>query len=362
MIRPLPTHIIVTLLILTLVGPGCGIRYIIHAGVGQFRMLHHSVPVDEALQDESLKPEYKDHLKLVAEIKDFGEKELGLKKTQNYQTVFLKSRQSPIYTVSASPKDRLISITWWFPIVGDMPYLGFFNLESAKNKKTSLLKKDLDVMIGQADAYSTLGWFKDPVTLNLLEGSTNNLVETILHEMTHTTLYVKGQGAFNEGQANLIGKVGAIAFLQTTYSQSHPLTIEAEMILEDERIFATFIEQLIPKLNTLYESKITYEEKLVQREKVFLDSLKEFDQLKGKLKTDRFRYFGSSGLNNAYLMAVGLYHRHFQLFEAVYKKNGNSVIKTLQFFQKMADREDDILERLQTDLREESFPISAKVF
>ena len=134
------------------------------------------------------------------------------------------------------------------------------------------------------------------------------------------------------------------------------------MILEDERIFATFIEQLIPKLNTLYESKITYEEKLVQREKVFLDSLKEFDQLKGKLKTDRFRYFGSSGLNNAYLMAVGLYHRHFQLFEAVHKKNGNSVIKTLQFFQKMADREDDILERLQTDLREESFPISAKVF
>ena len=121
MIRLLPTHLILTLLILILVGPGCGIRYIIHAGVGQFRMLHHSVPVDEALKDESLKPEHKDHLKLVAEIKDFGEKELGLKKTQNYQTVFLKSRQSPIYTVSASPKDRLISITWWFPIVGEMP-------------------------------------------------------------------------------------------------------------------------------------------------------------------------------------------------------------------------------------------------
>ena len=86
--KPLSIPFIVTLLILILVGPGCGIRYIIHAGVGQFRMLHHSVPVDEALQDESLKPEYKDHLKLVAEIKDFGEKELGLKKTQNYQTVF----------------------------------------------------------------------------------------------------------------------------------------------------------------------------------------------------------------------------------------------------------------------------------
>lgn len=346
MIRLLSPNIIATLLILVLLGPGCGIGYVLHAGAGQFRMLYHSVPVDEALKDESLDPDQKNHLRLVAEIKDFGEKKLGLKKTQNYQTVFLKSRQSPIYTVSAAPKDRLTLMTWWFPIVGDMPYLGFFNLESAKKKRAHLIKKGLDVMIGQADAYSTLGWFKDPVTLNLLEGSTVDLVETILHEMTHTTLYVKGQGAFNEGLANLIGKVGAIAFLQSTYGHSDPLTIKAEMILEDERIFATFINSLIQRLETLYGSSVTYDEKLVQREDVFIESLKEFDQLKGNLKTDRFKYFGKGGLNNAYLMAVGLYHRHFHLFESVYEKNGNSVIKTLRFFQDIAEKGDNIFDYL----------------
>jgi predicted aminopeptidase len=323
-----------------------------HAGAGQFRMLYHSVPIDEALKDESITPDQKDHLKLVAEIKAFGEKELGLKKTRNYQTVFLRSRQSPIYTVSASPKDRLTLVTWWFPVAGRMPYLGFFNLESARSKRDALLRKDLDVMIGRADAYSTLGWFKDPVTLNLLEGSTNNLVETILHEMTHTTLYVKGQGAFNEGLANLIGKVGAIAFLQKSYGPSHPLTLEAEMILEDERLFATFMDTLIERLEILYDSSFPYNEKLIQREKIFQESQNEFNQLKAKLNTDRFTYFGTSGLNNAYIMAVGLYHRYFNDFETVYGQRGYSVKKTLRFFQDMAGKESDMLNGMKIHLKE----------
>lgn len=348
--------IMITLLILVLLGPGCGIGYVLHAGAGQFHMLHHSLPIDEALSGDSLNSNEKKHLRLVGEIKDFGEKQLGLKKTQNYQTVFLESGESPIYTISACPKDRLNYITWWFPIVGRMPYLGFFDLESAKKKRGRLLRKDLDVMIGRAEAYSTLGWFKDPVTLNMLEGSTNDLVETILHEMTHTTLYIKGQGEFNEGLANLIGKIGAIAFLQNTYGHSHPLAVEAEMILEDERIFATFIDSLLLKLEALYGSSITYSEKLAQREVVFRESLGEFDEIKNKLRSDRFIYFGTGGLNNAYLMAVGLYHRHFHLFETAYHRNGKSLIKTLRFIQDIADGGNDMMEKLQNDLKEESVP------
>jgi predicted aminopeptidase len=323
-----------------------------HAGAGQFHMLYHSVPIDEALKDESLTPDQKDRLGWVAEIKAFGESELGLKKTRNYQTVYLQSRQSPIYTVSASPKDRLTLMTWWFPIIGYVPYLGFFDLERARSKQDALFKQDLDVMIGRADAYSTLGWFKDPVTLNLLEGSINNLAETILHEMTHTTLYVKDQGIFNEGLANLVGKVGAVAFFQKTYGCSHPLTRKAQMILKDERLFATFIDTLIQRLETLYDSSFSYDEKLIQREKVFQESLNEFNQLKTRLHTDRFAYFGTGGLNNAYIMAVGLYHRYFNDFEKIYQQRKNSVKETLRFFQDMAGNEGDILKGMKISLEE----------
>jgi predicted aminopeptidase len=341
--RPLFTCRILPILLLALLGPGCSIGYILHAGVGQIRVLRHTIPVQEALNDPSLDHEKKEHLILVAEIKDFGEKELGLKKTHNYQSVYIESNQPTIYNLSASPKDRLVRITWWFPIVGRMPYLGFFDLESAKKKRESLLKKDLDVMIGRVYAYSTLGWFKDPITMNLLEGSTVDLVETILHEMTHTTIYIKGKGEFNEGLANLIGKVGAVAFLQKTYGPSHVLSIESQRVLEDERLLSSFIDSILQRLEVLYDSPVTYNEKILQREKLFVEFLKEFDQLKDQLKTDRFIDFGKAGLNNAYLMAIGLYHRYFNRFEAVYKEHGCSIKETLRFFQDTAEEGGDVM-------------------
>ena len=204
-------------LILLLLGAGCRLPYLIHAGTGQFRLLYHAVPIDEALQNEAHSPDLKENLRLVSRIKAFGENELGLKETRNYETVNLQSHLNPIYTVSAAPKDRLVLKKWRFPIVGEMPYLGFFDLENARRKRERLRKMDLDVTIGMAGAYSTLGWFRDPVTPNLINGSTVSLAETILHEMTHTTLYIKGQGAFNEGLALLVGKVGAAAFFKKRF-------------------------------------------------------------------------------------------------------------------------------------------------
>jgi predicted aminopeptidase len=350
--------IIVGIVTLTFLGSGCRLSYLIHAGAGQFRLLYHSIRVEDALQDDSLSPEQKDRLRLVARIKDFGEKELGLKQTKNYQKIYLKSHHPPIYTVYAAPKDRLIRITWWFPVVGNMPYLAFFNPESAQTEKNRLLKKNLDVTLGVADAYSTLGWFKDPVTLNLIEGSTVGLVDTILHEMTHTTLYVKGQGEFNEGLAVLVGKVGAHLFLEKNYGPAHPFTIKAKESIEDERIFSSFLAWLLNRLEHVYDSPLPYQQKLTAREEIFLASLEDFNQLRDTLQTGRFTYFGRAGLNNAYLLSVGLYHRHFHLFEAVLRQKENSFRETLTFFRRLAREKGDLLEetRIWLNRQSVSFP------
>ena len=338
---------IFTILAFLFSATACRLSYVLHAASGQARLLNNAIPVEEALKADSLGYEERERLRLVAQVKAFGENELGLKKTKNYQTVYLESHQPPIYVVAASPKDQLIRKTWWFPILGRMPSLGFFDEKSARAEKERLLENDLDVIMGVADAYSTLGWFQDPVTLNLLEGSTVDLVETILHEMTHTTLYLKDEAEFNEGLAVLVGKMGTIEFLEKTFGPSDPPTMEAKKNLEDERIFSSFLAFLLQQLEQLYDSPISYEEKLTQREKVFARSLVKFSGIQGQLQTDRFALFGSAKMNNAYLLSIGLYHRHFNLFESVFIEKGNSIKETISFLRQFAKEEGDILKRLQ---------------
>lgn len=343
-ISALVQKIYVIILILALSSSGCQFRYILHAASNQYRLIRDSVKVEDALKCDLIESDQKARLMLVAAIKEFGENELGLKKTQNYQKVYLNSDQPVIYIISACPKDRLAIVSWWFPIIGNMPYLGFFDLEKAKKEKYRLARKGLDVNMGTAEAYSTLGWFKDPVTVNLLEKSTVELAEIILHEMTHTTLYLKGQSEFNENLANLLGKVGAISFMRKTYGDTHPFTIEAENNLSDQRLFCSYLTSLLEMLESLYNSDISYEEKLAKREMIFKRSLNEFADIQAGFKTGRYKGFGESGLNNAYLMSIGLYNRDFILFEKALIDHENSIKNMLDHLKEIADKRKDMLE------------------
>ncbi|MEW6665672.1 MAG: aminopeptidase [Thermodesulfobacteriota bacterium] len=344
---PIRSLSLLAISVMLLCGSGCRLGYYLHLAGGQLSLLAGSVPVEEALRESTLSRDERERLRLVARIKEFGETELGLQKTENYRTVYLKSRQNPIYTVSASPKDRLTRITWWFPIVGDMPYLGFFDVESARKEKEDLLRKDLDVAMGRADAYSTLGWFNDPVTRNLLDESVPELAETILHEMTHTTLYMKGQGEFNEGLAMLVGLRGARLFLEREFGPSHPFTTQADEALQDERIFTSFMASLMDSLERLYNSFMPHEEKLRERERLFALAMEEFHRVRMGFRTDRFLAFGNVGLNNAYLLSLALYHRNFLLMEAYLRSRGDSIPEMMASLRRIADGGGNMLERMR---------------
>jgi len=332
-------------LVMVLPLSGCQVSYLFHAAAGQFRFLYHAVPVEEVLQQDSLPEAEKKRLALVSRIKEFGENELGLKKSNSYETINLKT-QSPVTTVSAAPKDKLTLVTWWFPVAGRVPYLGFFDLEAARQEKERLAAEDMDTFVGTAQAYSTLGWFKDPLTLNLIQGSDLNLVETILHEMTHTTLHVKGQGEFNEGLAQLIGKRGALLFFEKTFGPSHPATLEARDSISDEVLFSSFLVCLLSELDALYEdAQLPYLVKLSERGKIFARYMEKFNAVRDRMKTRRFDAFGQGGLNNAYLMSVGLYHRHYALFETVLARKEHSLREVLFFFQALSREKDNLVDK-----------------
>lgn len=343
----LKQYILIFYSVISILCSGCSFSYLLHAARGQYSLLKDSIEIEEALEDDSVPPKWKENLILIREVKEFGENELGMKKTQNYETVYLRSNQAPIYMVSACPKDKLSLITYWYPIVGNMPYLGYFDHDTAKKKRDQLLDKDLDVYMGIADAYSTLGWFKDPVTLNVLEQDTLDLIETILHEMTHTTFYIKGQWEFNEGLANLMGKYGSLAFVKAKYGIQSPISIRAMNIIDDELMFSALLSSLFERLEELYNSPLSYINKLQQREKIFEEFLVYFKDNKNRFRTDRFVSFGSNGLDNAYLMIIGLYHKNFHMLSKVLEKKGISIKNTIHYFMDIGKENDNMLERIK---------------
>jgi predicted aminopeptidase len=244
---------------------GC---YILTQGYGQLRMLLDSRRIDDLLADPSVPDKVKLKLQLVREIKDFGEHELGLARSVNYESFYDTGGRPITYIVSACRKDRFEPHLWWFPIVGDVPYKGFFNPEDARAEALALDAQGLDVSVGTAAAYSTLGYFPDPVLSTMLDYPDEQLTALLLHELTHGTIYLPGGTDFNEGLASFVGWQGALEFARRKrglHSVEYDRTVAA-FASEERR--DTRAREIFHKLEELYNSKKSRAEILVEREKI----------------------------------------------------------------------------------------------
>jgi predicted aminopeptidase len=339
------------LLLLAILLAGCSPSYVLRLAMDQLRIQSRSVPVERALEDPALDAREKEKLRLVARIKAFGERELGLTRSDNYETVYLGGEPNPVYTVTAAHRTRLELVTWWFPVVGRMPYLGFFDPEDAAEKKRELEGEGLDVVVWPAEAYSTLGWFQDPVHRNLLGKDVVDLSDTLLHEMTHATLYAKGQPAFNETLASVVGRRGAHAFLEKDFGPESPEALRAAALIRDERRFSRFVDRLMTRLSALYDRTPSDEEALSERERLFAEVRIRFRVLEREYETERFEGFGAGEINNAYLLAVALYHRHYNLFESVIEARDGSIPEALELFRRLSEQEGDLVRATEEWLR-----------
>ncbi len=300
---------------------GCRVAYVFHAALGQAELLHGSRPVSEVLDQGLFSSEKEDRIRLIQEIRRYGEDVLGLKRTNNYESVYIRGQRPPIFVLSAAPRNRFEAKTWWFPIVGRVPYLGFFDAGKALAAQERLEQEGLDTCLRTAAAYSTLGWFSDPITPNLLAEAPSGLAEIILHELTHATLYIRGQGAFNEGLAMLVGLEGAEGFCRGRFGEDHPETAAASHAILDQRLFGDFMARWVAELESLYARNADPEQDvLVERQRIFEAMITEFRELKPRLKTPRFAHFGRRPLNNACLLGAALYHRHYRCFDDLYHR------------------------------------------
>ncbi len=248
-----------------LVLSGC---YLLKQAEGQLYVLLHQRDLEEMLADPEVPAETKEKLRLVVAIKEFGERRMRLKPSKNY-AAFYDTRGRPIsYMVSACRKDRFEPYTWWFPIVGTVPYKGFFRRSDAREEALALEDEGYDVSLGAAAAYSTLGYFADPVLSTMLDYPEEQLAALILHELTHGTLYLPGGTDFNEGLASFTGWQGALEFARErhgTSSEAYGRTVRA-LAAEEKRDAEA--KALFAKLQAHYASDLPAERKVELRDGV----------------------------------------------------------------------------------------------
>lgn len=199
---------------------GCfELGYLSQAAHGQREISVYARPIDEVTADPDVPEATKTLLAHVRQVKNFGELS-GLRPTDNYESYADLRRRAAVWVVSAAEPLSFRTKTWSFPIVGEVPYLGWFSKDDALAHARELDRAGWDVSIRPASAYSTLGWFRDPVLSTMLSrgtGSVGDLAETILHESVHATFYVPGQTPLNESVASFLGEVLAERYLDHAF-------------------------------------------------------------------------------------------------------------------------------------------------
>jgi predicted aminopeptidase len=297
---------------------GCGLLsgcYTLKQGVTLLGYLNKAVPLEQI--------DNADFIQLVTEIRTFAMDELGLKESRNYTRFVKLDRDYLAAVVSASAKDSFRRHEWNYPIVGKMPYKGFFDIEDARKERLKLRKKDLDVWIREVDAFSTLGWFKDPLYSYMLDYSPAELAELIIHELVHATVFIKGQVNFNEELAEFIGSEGAKLFITMRYGENSDEYRKMFNAKKDSKNYVAFIQELISELDVLYTSDIGREEKLAEKERIINAAKERFNANYDNLfSSDNYRRFSELPVNNAYLELFRLYHTEDNFYAELYERSG----------------------------------------
>src|SRR6185295_19409025 len=189
------------------------ISYGVAQGLGQLKIIREARPVEEFIDDPVFPDSLKAKLKLVMQARRFAIDSLGLNDTDNYKTMYDQQGKERMWVIIACEPFRLKEKRWDFPVVGSVPYKGFFSEEKAKHERASLEAEGWDVSTRNPGGWSTLGWFTDPILSGMLRRSDGDLASLIIHETVHATIYVRDSSDFNENLASFIGDRGAEIFL-----------------------------------------------------------------------------------------------------------------------------------------------------
>ncbi len=313
----------------------CGaedLRYIVRAAYEEARILARREPIQKILETEP-PGQRREKLELALATRAFARDRLGLNVGGSYASLAEVEASQVVHVVSAAHRDRLEAYSWWFPIVGRVPYRGYFRPQSARDLAASLDSEGYDTYVRRALAFSTLGYFDDPLLSNLLEREPADLVETIIHEVLHSTIYIPGHAAFNESFANFVGHRGAIEFFAM---RAEPESSARALARWDDALqFARLLTEILNDLEAAYEGGVSER----QRSDLFDAAQQKYRD--GSWQTNDYGRFAEIPLNNAVLLARRVYFDRLPLFDLVFTRFDGDLTRSIDWISKAAKSSDD---------------------
>jgi predicted aminopeptidase len=321
---------------------------------GQYQLFAHQRPIEKVIADPATPARLKEKLQFLQQLRTFAEQTLKLPVDGHYRKYVDVHRPFVVWNVEAAPEFSLEPKTWWYPLVGSLEYRGYFSERGARDYALKLRDKGLDVHVGGVSAYSTLGWFKDPVLNTFIFHPEPDLAETIFHELGHQRVFARGDTEFNEAFATTVGEEGARRWLN---AKNDKVQLEKYLAqLRRTREFVHLIMNARERLQAIYGDELTPEgqlkasskkpaspDELRRQKKQSLEHLHQ-DYLALKAQwggISEYDDWFTHEINNAQLNSVAAYYDLVPGFEYLLQLNGGDLQKFYQAVQRLADKPKD---------------------
>ena len=299
------------------------VRYLTRAGFEETRILQSSQPIDHLVRRPDIDPALRRSLGLVLETRDYAAR-LGLEAKQTYTTYSDVGRDTLLLVLQAAPKDCICPYTWKYPIVGRIPYKGFFDPVAARREAARFSSRGYDTYLRPSSAFSTLGWFNDPLLSTALTRDSVELALTVFHEIAHNTLYVKSATPFNESFAQMVGYRSAQAFFEERGDSARAQ--QAADRWHDEIVLGDYYAALVERLEALYSQ---HPDSTTLEEGRRSAAAWARSQLEGpiaqRFRTYRIGRLTERPINNAQLIGARIYRTRLDLFDRWYERHDRDV-------------------------------------
>jgi predicted aminopeptidase len=311
-----------------LVGSPTG-RYLLRAVWAEGGILARRRKIADIVADSATSPAVRRKLQLVVAARAFAAESIGLKAKESFTTFSPLDRDTLVLVLSGAYRDRLMPYTWWFPVVGRVPYKGYFDFNLAKRAEKELYDRGFDVYLRPSPAFSTLGWFNDPLLSTSLHADTLDLANTVIHELTHNTFYASGSAVFNESFANFVGARGAAWFFRSRGSPRAAERVDDDW--SDDKALSRFWATLYFRVDSAFRAHPTDSlARLAARDTLYAQARRDAVTVLGpQLRLIDPRALARIRLDNAALLAHRIYNTDLDVFDQVWAKENGDLKKTI---------------------------------
>ena len=306
-------------------------RYLARAGWEEAKILWARRPISEIVADSSVSAATRQKLRVVLDARAYAADSLALDVGDSFTTFTQLERDTLVLVLSAAYQDRLRYYRWWFPIVGRVPYKGWFDFGQAREAERDFRRRGFDTYLRPASAFSTLGFFNDPLLSTTLRADSLTLANTVIHELLHNTFYASGKAEFNESFANFVGARGSAEFYRSRGSARAAAEADARWL--DQKRMARFWQRLYDDVDSVFKAhpgdSLTAL-RLTLRDSVYRAARQELVfQVGPMLRTVSPRSVEQLRLDNAALLARRIYLTDVELFDSVFVLEGRNTRRAI---------------------------------